>query len=349
MTRTADASRRVHAVRAARMAIAVAAIALGVGTQTHALVIDAGDGLGTTEPPPDLPEWSNVGRRMGGPSVVYVGNQWILTAAHVGAGVVELVGERFDPVAGSPTPILNEDGSEADLLLFRIDRDPGLPQLPLSKRPPRVGEDVVLVGMGASRGRSVTIDLPGYGLVDGFAWNPDETKRWGTNLISGPVQPVRHGQSYTLAIPSIFDRIDHVLGTPVEATAAEGDSGGALFAHADALRPELGRVLSGVLFTVGTLSAQPPGTSLYGGITYAADVASYRDQMVAIIRPACSNERDDDGDGRIDHPDDPGCTSSDDDDELGNGIGPNAPTLWGALALGGLLAWRVVALWRSRG
>ena len=37
--------------------------------------------------------------------------------------------------------------------------------------------------------------------------------------------------------------------------------------------------------------------------------------------PACSNDRDEDGDGRTDYPDDPGCTSEDDDSELGAYLG----------------------------
>jgi hypothetical protein len=51
---------------------------------------------------------------------------------------------------------------------------------------------------------------------------------------------------------------------------------------------------------------------LDGNVTYAVDVASYRDQIIATVRPECSNEVDDDFDTRTDFPDEPGCTSAED-------------------------------------
>jgi len=333
--------------RAIAIYAAVMLAGLSLPPSAGSLVLDSGDGRGNTSPPPDLPEWSNVGRRMGGPSLVYLGRRWILTAAHVGAGVVEFGGEYYDPVAGTPTPLHNEDGSEADLLLFRLARDPGLPALRLADRPPRIGEEVILVGMGSSRGQWVTVDTPLAGLADGFLWVEDTTKRWGTNLVSGPVEPVQHGDSFTMAIPIIFDRIDDVLGTREEASAALGDSGGALFAYADPLRPELGRVLSGVLFSVTSHSEQPPRSTLYGAVTFAAAVATYRDQLIALVNPACSNGLDDDGDGLIDAPADPDCHSADDEGEAAapprHGRGR-----WLIAGLLAVLGWRIVALWRAR-
>ena len=54
---------------------------------------------------------------------------------------------------------------------------------------------------------------------------------------------------------------------------------------------------------------QPGGTTIYGNLTFAADLAAYRDQIVAVASTAgCADSLDDDGDGLIDYPDDPGCT-----------------------------------------
>jgi len=98
---------------------------------------------------------------------------------------------------------------------------------------------------------------------------------------------------------------------------------------------------------VSHLSEAPASSTLYGSATYAADLASYRDQVIAAIRPACANERDDDGDGRVDHPDDPGCDSARDAHEDG-GTARARRTWLAMLAFGALLGWRLRALWRAR-
>ena len=50
-------------------------------------------------------------------------------------------------------------------------------------------------------------------------------------------------------------------------------------------------------------------------MTYAADLSSYRDEILRWTRPQCSNDQDDDTDGAIDYPDDRDCQSPEDDDE----------------------------------
>lgn len=332
---------------AVALATAFLATACLLAAGASALVIDSGDGRGNTDAPPGLTEWANVGHRWGGPSVVYVGRRWVLTAAHVGAGVVVLGGERFDPVAGTPVRIANADGTPADLMLFRLDRDPGLPPLPIARTTPRIGQDVILVGAGASRGARITVDSPETGLMDGFRWAPDQTVRWGTNVVSGATQLVRRGDVVTRAIPMTFDRIDDPGGTDDEAAAGHGDSGGALFALDDALMPDRGYVLSGILFSVSSPSDQPADTSLYGNVTFAVDLATYRSQLIAVIRPACSNERDDDGDGQVDFPDDPECVSADHDDESTESGGMPLLGLWLMGILLVVLAWRIAALSRA--
>jgi hypothetical protein len=347
----------IHAIRSTHrtivaevmlFALAFALVLVGSVRGADALVLDSGDGRGNTDAPPGLPEWANVGRRWGGPSVVYVGNRWVLTANHVGAGIVVFDDERYDAVAGTPRQILNPDGSPADLLIFRIDRDPGLPALRIALRPPRIGQEVFLIGTGASRGRPLTVDSPIAGLLDGFHWSPDETRRWGTNTTSGAVETVIASDSRTLAIPMVFDRIDDPGGTDHEAAAAHGDSGGALFALEDALMPERGHVLSGILFSVSSTGEQPNEASLYGNVSYAVDLSSYRDQLIAVIHPACSNERDDDLDERIDYPEDPDCGSSNDDDEATTRADGRPLGRWLSGLVLALLVWRLTALWRAR-
>ena len=257
------------------------------GLTVSALILDAADPTGNTTPPDPAWGWSNVGTRPGGTSsVVYLGNRWVATAAHIGAGITEFDGIRHEPVAGSPIQLKNPDGTQADLMLFQLITDPGLPRLTLAERPPRVGQEVTLVGLGSARGRPVTIDSE-QGLVDGFMWGEAGTRRWGTNRVTGSLNPIRHGEGYTQAFAMTFEAIDRPSSTHHEAAAANGDSGGAVFALADALQPERGQALVGIIFSVSNRPGSPHRSTLYGSATFAADISFYRDQILRITQLDC--------------------------------------------------------------
>src|SRR5262245_66071939 len=92
-----------------------------IAPATCALVVESDAGDASTRPPVPDPGWGNIGRRSGYPAI-YLGNGWVITAGHVGAGDVVLGGgthralrepaRRPGPGAGPPT---------ADLAVFRID------------------------------------------------------------------------------------------------------------------------------------------------------------------------------------------------------------------------------------
>jgi hypothetical protein len=70
------------------------------------------------------------------------------------------------------------------------------------------------------------------------------------------------------------------------------------------------------MFAVDDHTNQPASTALYENRMAAVDLATYRDQIVAIIdAPNCSNSIDDDGDGLSDYPADPGCDDATDSSE----------------------------------
>ena len=65
---------------------------------------------------------------LGSYSGIYLGKRWVLTAAHVGAREAKLRGERYSADLESEID-LRTDFLPADLVLFRLREDPGLPAL----------------------------------------------------------------------------------------------------------------------------------------------------------------------------------------------------------------------------
>ncbi|MFO0690482.1 MAG: hypothetical protein U0900_17410 [Myxococcota bacterium] len=299
-----------------------------------------------TEPretiPPDFPYWENVTqRRYDSPSVVYLGNGFALTARHVGPGEIFLRGEIVPPVAGSRRTLLNPNGTPADAMLFEVELPEGfedLPALPLAKTPPAVGDEVLLIGFGRVREKVVEVSTDGPNEF-GFSWSEKGQKRWGTNRISSLDENLYQGSWSTRAIATVFDPPGSPEATDHEAQATVGDSGGAVF-----VKREGEWLLAGMMTSVTGYTRHPARTSMYGDMTYAADLSVYRAEILHWARPACSNEEDDDGDERIDFAEDPGCDSALDTSERDRGL-PAAEWPWIAFAVlvaiaGFATAWR---------
>ena len=115
-----------------RLLVVAVFLALLAGPAS-AVLIDFGDGTGNTSPPRDDPGFANVGSR-GGLSAIYLGNGWVLTANHVGAGPVVFESVVYQPVPGSAWRLRNANGKPADLLLFGIAPEPNLPALEIRSR-----------------------------------------------------------------------------------------------------------------------------------------------------------------------------------------------------------------------
>jgi len=136
-----------------------------------ARAVEVGSGYNTTAPTnTDITNWQSgwgssgitgwdyVGQ-VNGASGVYLGNDWVLTAAHVGAGNFVLDGTTYNMVAGSSqsVPTLPAYGT-ADLTLFQISTAPSLPSLTISTNAPSTasiinpGSSVVMLGYGGGGG-----------------------------------------------------------------------------------------------------------------------------------------------------------------------------------------------------
>lgn len=313
---------------------------------SRTLVFASPDMEPATEAPPDFPYWRHVTqRRYDGPTVIYLGNGYALTARHVGMGEIFLDGEIFEPERGSNRTILNMNGTAADAMVFALESQqpfPDWPVVPIATEPPRDGEDVLLIGFG--RGRSRVDELQDeQGALFSFRWTEGGTKRWATNRISSTFDVLAQGKMTSRAFVLTFDEPTSRNATRHEAQAAVGDSGGGVFVERDGQWQLLGLMVS-----VSGIRNAPRSGAVYGDRTYVVDLSHYRAEVLRWTRASCSNEVDDDGDDRIDFPDDPGCDGPNDRTELDPT--PFAdPSLWiGAGASLGILAVAALALVRIR-
>ncbi|MBN1942359.1 MAG: trypsin-like serine protease [Phycisphaerae bacterium] len=259
-------------------------VVLLVTMSAQAVIIRGGDGSGNTAAPLDDPGWANVGRRGVG-SAVYLGNGWVLTAAHVGAGTVQFGGEDFDARAGSAVRLHDPSNPDVlvDLMMFQIDGAPeGAESLSISSTTPAGGTDVIGIGYGRNRQEESTWwnsswqQETGSPRYRGFEYDEGRTKRWGENDIDVGGFKVNAGWGATWALRMDFDRFGGQGGN--EFQAADGDSGGGLFSFNGSEWE-----LCGLMMAVGIYGSQPDETAVFGDYTYAVDLSRYYDQLTTVM------------------------------------------------------------------
>ena len=246
----------------------------------------SGDGTGNTTPPADDFGFENVGITDNGTgarlSGIYLGDGWVLTAAHVGAQPITLKGVTYSPVSGSGKRLQNDSGPPPDLYVYRIDGFPVLPSIVLSSGGPL--STVHCTGHGWTRQPNLTTwnsawqEQPppvhkGYEAITGRS-----ARRWGTNLVAAAGIDVNNTRSFVM----LFDDIG---GTEHEMQAVFGDSGGGCFAKRNGTWE-----LVGVMFVMLSCANQPGSTVVFvdgtcENGTAAADVAFYRQQIEALTPP----------------------------------------------------------------
>jgi hypothetical protein len=292
--------------------VAILACASAPTRHASALVVAPPATNNNISAPVDDPGWLNVGDRG-----IYLGNQWVLTANHVGAGPTVFPGVgTFAAAPGSSVRLHNPTGmglsADTDLLLFRLMSDPGLPMLSIASSTPAVGATLVLIGDGGAVTPStaetrwqVTPSSPNFtwsevtsgGNAHGFEANAS-MKLWGTNRVENDEAlsltlnprhtmdpdhtiPVNSGSGDVISMITDFDDPDDALSDPTasEAQALTGDSGSAIFSK------ENGNwVLAAVTHAIFVFEDQPQlGLSaVYGNLTLGADLASYRHQILSV-------------------------------------------------------------------
>lgn len=85
---------------------------------------------------PDDPGWNSVAS--GGRNYTYIGDGWVLGALHVGVTTAAFYLQNYAPIANQDYIVHNPTDwsvpltTNADLVLFRIDGDPGLPNVTIA-------------------------------------------------------------------------------------------------------------------------------------------------------------------------------------------------------------------------
>lgn len=248
------------------------------------VIVEGGDGTQNTTADGAGVGWDYVGS-VGGASGVYLGGSngafWVLTAAHVGAGGFTLDGITYGMVADSAVTL----SGNADLVLFRIDGNPGLAALEIAASTPEAGTPLTMIGYGIGRDAEPTrwslgwteTTAPELGAYQGYKWSGEKVRRWGTNTVA-----TSEG-SGSLATENFSTQ----FGTGT-AQATVGDSGGGVFL-ADG-------TLAGIMLAVDQFSSplgtQPASTSIFSAplgaanSTYMADLAAYRAEILDIMAMA---------------------------------------------------------------
>lgn len=273
---------------------AMLSLAVG-GKSASALIVNGGTtGHENNTAPAGLTNaWNAVGAN-GGASGVYLGNRWAITAYHAGAGELGLPSTGSIPtVPGSSIRLQDPVTHElTDLVLYRLQSDPGLPLTPLVTHAPTYGTPVTMIAYGDVRsggpvyynvdttdpdnwvwtsGTAASYDLMGYttGGRAGHLWaksfidyyDPQTHEVQGFGVADPSLGPVR-------VITTVFDDL------PNSGMGASGDSGGGLF-------NDQGELI-GIFDLIGTYPNQPANTALYTDVTYFLDLSAYLPQINAI-------------------------------------------------------------------
>lgn len=282
----------------------IAMLVYGTVSPAAAVVLSTGDGAGNTVAPEADFGFANVGVRGAG-SAIYLGNRWVMTASHLGAGPVTFGDTAYSNVIDQTFRVSDPD---TDILLLRLHEDPGLPAVHLGCSPVRANSEVILAGAGRDREVEPTFWSVETVIGDnndiwaettqansdrmGYKTTGNRTPRWGWNLVSRTNLVTSSGSGDVQSFQTLFQPF-----LPVEdhAQGVRGDSGGAVFQENEGVWE-----LVGMMHAINLHDSQPDrtNTAIVGNSTFIADLDFYADKIRAIadFEPEIG---DADGDGEF--------------------------------------------------
>lgn len=224
-----------------------------------------------------FPYWEHVGM-VGMGSGIYLGDGWVLTSAHVGCyPFVMSDGSNYKPIYDSWKVLQNPDGGTADLAIFRVQTKGSgsklsqLGNLMIGKLAPEEKSQLIMIGTGFTERTAVTAGTESTPVVLGYQLQQRREKRWAFASFDKILEQPAHtaGGHKTRCFVSSFHH------NSLEGQAADGDSGGAMFAY-DARRGQW--ELVGCIFAASQLGTYVP----FGSRTYLGELANYRFQLPAM-------------------------------------------------------------------
>lgn len=276
-------------------------IACGVSSfrQSWAIVVYNNDPTLATNPavnfarPADDPGWDYVMQPAWGGTGVYLGNNWVLTANHVGGPYWQFA--NSNTYGGTAYPVVQEYRPKSidpgvytpDLKLVKISGGPVMPSIRLATTVPPVttvsrtgvpSNALRVIGTGQIRQSPPTLQLSSgtYGFAHAFNYQP-EGKSWADLLVSNPENTTAQGRVITT---TFWDINGFGVGQA-------GDSGSPVFSKADGTWK-----LAGIMVT----ATQPEYVTPRVDQNTLMSVARYADQLNAVMaRPATfapSNQTD---------------------------------------------------------
>lgn len=257
------------------------AVGLAAAPPASAIVIAGVGGhpapLNDTAPVSD-PGWDRVGMVGTNGTGVYLGNGYVLTTQHVASkNILVIGGETFNRLSTDSGLILSNDNpgltASTDLHLFRVAVPEGsilhgLDPLAISDTL-YGGSNLVGTVIGTGRTQlSQTASSIGGGWGFNVGNDTSRQKRWAL-LEAGQAETVESFAQDVVAFRATF------TNTFNDAQAVQRDSGSPLFFDTGS-----GFELGGLVFGAGVFNNQPNNTALFNNVTFIADLAEYRDQIL---------------------------------------------------------------------
>ena len=234
--------------------------------------------------PYDNPGWDNVGQMSNGTGV-YLGDGWVLTPYHVyrreaGHSYIQL-DRRYDEIFGTSRRI-ELDGTNADLVMFRINGNPDLDLIEIRETAVPNSESATLISIGRIKDGNLQEWVIEDETYWGFGTTTPRAKRWGRNRVFDYNGSMGSGQDFgeTEALYARFDQ-----GQSDEAQPVDKDSGGGVFIKVGSTWELAGMILLvGPNYPYDPHEVPPPevtpGThAIYGSYAYYADLMAYHEQI----------------------------------------------------------------------